>query len=123
MQHLGGEVEAGGAGVALDNGVGLVGHLQVGVGQQVRTGLVAGGGHGLGDGKGQAVGALGHGEGARGVLAGAVLNVGESAVGVGGDHGLAAHGGGLHGAGLDDTEGVTIASSLASLRFEERNGS
>lgn len=100
------QVELRGAGVGLDTGVGLVAGLELAAGDQVRTGLVAAGGHWLRDREGQAIGTLGDGEGSRGVLATTLGNGGETAI-AGGEQG-AGDGSGLHGAGLDDTERVAI---------------
>lgn len=100
------EVEASGADVVLDNSVGLVGGLELGVGDEVGAGLVAGGGDGLGDGDSQAVGALGHAEGPGRLLASTLLDLGELTTGTGGARSRALDPSGLHGAGLDDGEGV-----------------
>lgn len=100
------QVEVLGAGVALDLGGALVGGGEIGAGDLVGAGLVAARGHGLRDGQGQAVGGLGDREGARRVLAGGVLDLGEGAVA--GDQLGALDRGGLAVAGLEDTEGVPI---------------
>lgn len=107
------EVEGGGAGVALDNGVGVVGGDQLVVGEQVRSSLEAGGGDLLRDSQGQAVGALDDAEGPGGLSAGGVLDVGQSATDVGGDLGRALDASRLHGAGLDDSEGVQALGAVA----------
>lgn len=101
------EVERAGTGVVLDNSVGLVGDLEIGVGEKVGARLVAARGNRLGNGKGETLGAADDVEGAGGESAGALLDIGESAVSVAGDEGGAVDTGGLHGAGLDDGESVT----------------
>lgn len=109
------QVEAGGSRVALDDGVRVVGDDELVAGNQMSTRLVAGGGDGLRDDEGQAFGAPGHGEGPGRLAASALLDIGQSAVGVGGDQGRAVDRGGLHRARLDDGEGVPADASVRIL--------
>lgn len=76
--------------------------------------LVGGGGDGLGDGQDEAAVGLGDGEGARGLLAGAVGDLGQGAVAD--DLGAALDRGGLAVAGLDDAELVAGGKQACQYR-------
>lgn len=93
----------------LGGGAGLL-VLEGAVEEVVAAGLAGAGGDLLRDGQLEAAGVvggeLGEGPGAGGVLAGTVGDLGDGAVA--GQHGGALDGGGLAGAGLDDTEGDTV---------------
>lgn len=93
----------------LGRGAGLL-VLEGAVEEVVAAGLAGAGGDLLGDGQleaaGVVVGELGEGPSAGGVLAGAVGDLGDGTVA--GQHGRALDGGGLAGAGLDDTEGDAV---------------
>lgn len=101
------EVERAGTSVVLNNSVGLVGDLEVRVGEKVGASLVAARGNRLRDGEGETLGTADDVESAGGEGAGALLDIGESAVGVAGDKSGAVDTGGLHGTGLDDSKSVT----------------
>lgn len=98
----------------LGGGTGLL-HLEAAGEEVVAAGQAGAGGDGLGDGElvaaGVVVGELGDGPSAGGVLAGAVGDLGQLAVG--GQHGRALDGGGLAVADLDNSEGVTVGGVLA----------
>lgn len=98
----------------LGGGAGLL-HLEAAGEEVVAAGEAGAGGDLLGDGQlvaaGVVVGELGDGPGAGGVLAGAVGDLGQLAVG--GQHGRALDGGGLAGADLDNAEGVAVGGLLA----------
>lgn len=96
------QVESGGAGVLLlGGGAGLL-HDQLAGGDGVLAGLVGAGGDLLADLEDEAAVGLGDGPGAGGLLAGAVGDLGQAAVGD--DLGAALLGRGLHGAGLEEAE-------------------
>ncbi|KAL2276236.1 hypothetical protein FJTKL_01285 [Diaporthe vaccinii] len=97
----------------LGGGTGLL-HLEAAGEEVVAAGEAGAGGDLLGDGQlvaaGVVVGELGDGPGAGRVLAGAVGDLGQLAVG--GQHGRALDGGGLAGADLDNSEGVAVGGML-----------
>lgn len=79
----------------------------------MRASLVGRGSDGLRDGEVEAVVLVDNdAEGAGGLLAGAVNDTGKSLTAAASDHGLALDGSGLHGAGLDDSEGVAEEGML-----------
>lgn len=105
------EVEGGGASVLLlAGGAGLL-ELELAGGDGVLAALVGAGGDGLGDGQDEAAVGLGDGEGARGLRAGAVGDLGQGAVGD--DLSAALDGGGLAVASLDHTELVAAESCVS----------
>lgn len=77
--------------------------------------LVGGGGHGLGDGQDEAAVGLGDGEGARGLPAGAVGDLGQGAVAD--DLGAALDRGGLAVAGLEDAELIAEGTCVSVPRL------
>lgn len=107
------KVESRGASVLLlAGGAGLLDHELAG-GDGVLAALVGAGGHGLGDGQDEAAVGLGDGEGARGLLAGAVGDLGQGAVAD--DLGAALDRGGLAVAGLEDAELVAAGEQGVSV--------
>ena len=101
------QVERLGASVLLlAGGAGLL-ELELAGGDGVLAALVGAGSDGLGDLQDKATVSLGDGEGAGRLLAGAVGDLGQGAVGAG-DLGTALDGGGLAVAGLDHTELVAV---------------
>lgn len=110
------QAEGGRASVALLGGSTGGGGGEVGGGDGVAASGVGVGGDGLGDLEDEATGGLGDGPGAGRVLAGTVGDGGE--VAIAGQHLAAGDTVGLHGVGLEDSEGVTAKKLLDICSFE-----